>query len=73
MVNLLGEVWEATDGWIARLGMRFLDMPRTHLHLYGKSGYRVGRKMGHITVTGDSVEDALAFAVAAREAATRVH
>ena len=71
MVNLLGDVWEATGGspdWGA-----VLDMPRTHLHLYGKSGYRVGRKMGHITVTGDSVDEALAVAVAAREAARRVN
>ena len=70
MVNLLGDVWEATGGspdWGA-----VLDMPRTHLHLYGKSGYRVGRKMGHITVTGDSVDEALAVAVAARDAAARV-
>ncbi len=69
MVNLLGDVWEATGGapdWGAVLGM-----PRTHLHLYGKSGYRVGRKMGHITVTGETVEEALAVAVAAREAASR--
>ena len=69
MVNLLGDVWEATDGspdWGAVLGM-----PRTHLHLYGKSGYRVGRKMGHITVTGETVEEALSAAVAAREAAMR--
>ena len=69
MVNLLGEVWEATGGspdWGAVMGM-----PRTHLHLYGKSGYRVGRKMGHITVTGETVEEALSAAVAAREAASR--
>ncbi len=67
MVNLLGYVWETTGGspdWSA-----VLEMPRTHLHIYGKSGYRVGRKMGHITVSGDTVEEALALAIAAREAA----
>ncbi len=67
MVNLLGDVWEATDGspdWAAVLGTE-----RAHLHLYGKSGYRVGRKMGHITITGETAEEALAVAVAAREAA----
>ncbi len=69
MVNLLGEVWEATHGspdWPS-----VLAMPRAHLHLYGKSGYRVGRKMGHITVTAETVPDALAAANAAREAAVR--
>ena len=69
MVNLLGDVWEATGGspdWASVLGMS-----GAHLHLYGKSGYRVGRKMGHITVCGDSVEEALRVAVAAREVAMR--
>ncbi len=67
MVNLLGDVWEETHGsphWD-----EVLAMPRTHLHLYGKSGYRVGRKMGHITVSSDTVEGALEAATAAREAA----
>lgn len=69
MVNLLGDVWESTDGspdWGT-----VLEIPRTHLHLYGKTGYRVGRKMGHITVTGETVEEALAVAVTARVAASR--
>ena len=67
MVNLLGDIWEATGGspdW-----RTVLETSQTHLHLYGKSGYRIGRKMGHITVTGDTVEEALKVAVAAREAA----
>ena len=67
MVNLLGDIWEATGGspdWCS-----VMQMPRTHLHLYGKSGYRIGRKMGHITVTGDTVEEALEVAVAARASA----
>ena len=69
MVNLLGDVWEASGGspdWSA-----VLEMPRAHLHLYGKSGYRAGRKMGHITVTGETVEEALSVATAARVAAAR--
>jgi 5-(carboxyamino)imidazole ribonucleotide synthase len=67
MVNLLGDVWQSTGGapdWNAVLGM-----PRASLHLYGKAGHRVGRKMGHITVGADTVEEALAVATAAREAA----
>ena len=70
MVNLLGDVWEAAGGspdWGA-----VLAMPRAHLHLYGKSGYRIGRKMGHITVTGDTVHEALRVATAARVAAGRL-
>ena len=39
MVNLLGDVWESTGGspdWGSVLGTA-----RAHLHLYGKSGYRL--------------------------------
>ncbi len=69
MVNLLGDVWEAADGvpdWES-----VLSIPRAHLHLYGKSEYRQGRKMGHITTTSDTVESALDAANAARNAAAR--
>ena len=60
MVNLLGEVWEDTGGdpdW-----ERALEMPGVSLHLYGKAEPRVGRKMGHINVVADTVEDALYIA-----------
>jgi 5-(carboxyamino)imidazole ribonucleotide synthase len=29
--------------------------PGTHLHLYGKLEPRAGRKMGHLTITGESI------------------
>jgi 5-(carboxyamino)imidazole ribonucleotide synthase len=41
--------------------------PRAKLHLYGKREARPGRKMGHLTVLGDSIEDALERALAIRE------
>ena len=69
MVNLLGEVWEDTDGnpdW-----ERVLELPGVSLHLYGKSEARVGRKMGHINVVADTVEDALYIATEARDRAWR--
>jgi len=34
-----------------------LALPGTHLHLYGKTEARKGRKMGHLNVTGASVSD----------------
>ena len=64
MVNLLGEVWEDTGGnpdWAGALAM-----PGVSLHLYGKKEARVGRKMGHINVVADTVEDALYIATEAR-------
>jgi 5-(carboxyamino)imidazole ribonucleotide synthase len=37
-----------------------------HLHLYGKRQPRPGRKMGHLTAVGASVEAAEASALRAR-------
>jgi 5-(carboxyamino)imidazole ribonucleotide synthase len=41
MRNLIGE---DVDGWT-----EILKEPGAHLHLYGKSEARPGRKMGHVT------------------------
>jgi 5-(carboxyamino)imidazole ribonucleotide synthase len=64
MVNLLGDLWP--DGhepnWAAAL-----EVEGTHLHLYGKREARPGRKMGHITVLGQTREEALARALQARK------
>jgi 5-(carboxyamino)imidazole ribonucleotide synthase len=53
MLNLLGELWFDADSesprepdWSA-----VLALAGVHLHLYGKSQPRRGRKMGHLTVT----------------------
>ncbi|HET9704899.1 MAG TPA: 5-(carboxyamino)imidazole ribonucleotide synthase [Vicinamibacterales bacterium] len=63
MVNLLGDLWiNGEPDWAAALAM-----PDVKLHLYGKSGARVGRKMGHLTALGDTVEEAAAKALAARD------
>ncbi|WP_426148105.1 5-(carboxyamino)imidazole ribonucleotide synthase [Polaromonas sp. DSR2-3-2] len=53
MLNLLGDVWfdaagnARTPDWQA-----VLALPGAHLHLYGKTEARPGRKMGHLTITG---------------------
>ena len=52
MLNLLGELWHKgaktlTPDWPA-----VLALAGAHLHLYGKLEARVGRKMGHLTITG---------------------
>jgi 5-(carboxyamino)imidazole ribonucleotide synthase len=66
MLNLLGDLWfargaaETTPDWAA-----VLALPGTHLHLYGKTEARRGRKMGHLTVTGSSVEAVRATALQA--------
>jgi 5-(carboxyamino)imidazole ribonucleotide synthase len=64
MVNLLGEAWQnGVPDW--RL---LFDNPRAKLHLYGKHEARPGRKMGHFTVLGETVDTALADALALRAA-----
>lgn len=55
MWNLLGDLWADGDPDWASL----LRDPRAKLHLYGKSDPRPGRKMGHVCVMADSVNEAL--------------
>ncbi len=57
MVNLLGEVWP--DETTAPDWSPILQHPRAKLHLYGKRRALPKRKMGHFTVLGDTVEQAL--------------
>ena len=62
MVNLLGDLWaNGEPDWEAAL-----STPGAALHLYGKGDPRAGRKMGHITVVADTVEQAAERALAAR-------
>lgn len=67
MANLLGDLWEGgAPDWAAALAQ-----PGARLHLYGKGEPRPGRKMGHLTVTAETVEAAEERAVAARRRSTR--
>ncbi len=58
MLNLLGEPEQ--QGPVHYTGLETcLTMPGVHVHLYGKARTSPFRKMGHVTVTADSVELAL--------------
>lgn len=62
MANLLGDLWSGGEpNWIAAL-----EDPLVKLHLYGKAQARPGRKMGHLTATGDTVEEAVQRVTEAR-------
>ncbi|HYO25742.1 MAG TPA: 5-(carboxyamino)imidazole ribonucleotide synthase [Lacipirellulaceae bacterium] len=62
MANLLGDVWQQGEPrWAA-----VLADPRLHLHLYGKTDARPGRKMGHLTGIADTADEAAALVRAAR-------
>ncbi|CAN7419113.1 MULTISPECIES: 5-(carboxyamino)imidazole ribonucleotide synthase [unclassified Variovorax] len=66
MLNLLGDLWfadaEASGGprssetAVEPRWADVLALPGTHLHLYGKTEARRGRKMGHLTITGENID-----------------
>jgi 5-(carboxyamino)imidazole ribonucleotide synthase len=62
MVNLLGEMWERGEPKWARA----TTSAAAHLHLYGKSEPRRGRKMGHLTVATGTAMGARAIAYGLR-------
>lgn len=68
MANLLGDRWQNGEPAWERLADQYPDV---QWHLYGKTEARVGRKMGHLTVTEESAAAAVAKVVAARTALTR--
>ena len=73
MLNLLGDLWfkgsaasaegaATTPDWAA-----VLALPGVHLHLYGKLAARAGRKMGHLTVTGEDLAQVRSVAAQAAD------
>jgi 5-(carboxyamino)imidazole ribonucleotide synthase len=65
IVNLLGEVWIDCGGrpnFAAALAV-----PGVRLHLYEKREARVGRKMGHLSATGATADEALARVILAKK------
>jgi 5-(carboxyamino)imidazole ribonucleotide synthase len=55
IVNLLGDVWlKGAPNFAAALAV-----PGVRLHLYEKHAPRAGRKMGHLSATGATAEQAL--------------
>ena len=64
MINLLGKTNKEgiVKNYAAALGDKDI-----HLHIYGKKNSRVGRKMGHVTVTGNDPGTILRTAKAAEK------
>jgi 5-(carboxyamino)imidazole ribonucleotide synthase len=58
MLNILGDVWFKDGAADAQTPPwdQILALPGAHLHLYGKKDAKKGRKMGHLTITGATVE-----------------
>jgi 5-(carboxyamino)imidazole ribonucleotide synthase len=56
MINLLGKENPQTRTDFLSKGFQ---EPQIHLHVYGKEHSRIGRKMGHITILGNSLQPVL--------------
>jgi 5-(carboxyamino)imidazole ribonucleotide synthase len=66
MLNLLGDLWfldvdasgtpRPADHPVEPRWADVLALPGVHLHLYGKTEPRRGRKMGHLTITGENID-----------------
>jgi 5-(carboxyamino)imidazole ribonucleotide synthase len=66
MANLLGDEWgRGEPDWAAALAL-----PEVKLHLYGKLEPRPGRKMGHLTATAGTPDEAEALVREARRLLT---
>lgn len=70
MLNLLGDLWFTADHAAPRSPdwATVLRLPGAHLHLYGKTEARRGRKMGHLTITAAAADTARATALQAARA-----
>jgi len=66
MLNLLGDLW-LQDGEtpVEPDWAQVLQLPGAHLHLYGKTEARRGRKMGHLSITAATIEEARQHALQA--------
>ncbi len=62
IANLLGDLWLKREPRFARA----LAVPEVSLHLYEKHTARAGRKMGHLSATADTAEEAVARVLEAK-------
>lgn len=60
MVNLLG--YESTKNQYLEKRKELASVPNTHVYWYSKTQARPGRKLGHVTVLGESIAEASAIA-----------
>jgi 5-(carboxyamino)imidazole ribonucleotide synthase len=67
IANLLGDLWEGGEPDIDAA----LTVPDVRLHLYGKTSARPGRKMGHLSAVGATVDEARGKVLRARDLFSR--
>ncbi len=64
MANILGR--GDASGTVANYGTVLMERS-AHLHIYGKTSERNGRKMGHVTALGETIEQAMRIARSTEE------
>jgi 5-(carboxyamino)imidazole ribonucleotide synthase len=62
IANLLGDLWLGGEPRFERA----LAVQEVSLHLYEKHTARAGRKMGHLSATADTAEEAVARVLEAK-------
>jgi 5-(carboxyamino)imidazole ribonucleotide synthase len=69
MLNILGDMWFSNGSTESQTPPwdQILALPGAHLHLYGKTVAKKGRKMGHLTLTGATVDAVKAATVQAAQ------
>jgi 5-(carboxyamino)imidazole ribonucleotide synthase len=65
MINIL-EAAAGKEQQLREMLQLVQGIPDTHIHWYGKSGGKEGRKMGHITITAHTAEAAMSKAESVR-------
>ncbi len=66
MLNLLGDLWLPDGETVVEPDWaQVLQLPGAHLHLYGKTEARPGRKMGHLSMTAATIQEARQHALQA--------
>jgi 5-(carboxyamino)imidazole ribonucleotide synthase len=66
IANLLGDLWLKNGLQDEPHFARALAVPEVSLHLYEKHTARAGRKMGHLSATADTAEEAVARVMEAK-------
>jgi 5-(carboxyamino)imidazole ribonucleotide synthase len=63
IMNLLGDIWLTSTPNLPAA----LEVPGVRLHLYEKRAAKMGRKMGHLSATGATAEEALGRVLEAKK------
>jgi 5-(carboxyamino)imidazole ribonucleotide synthase len=66
IANLLGDLWLKDGQQSEPHFAQALSVPEVSLHLYEKHTARAGRKMGHLSATADTAEEAVARVLEAK-------